>query len=479
MTAQESSPPALAEMMLHSLVKPSEWEPISGDLLEEYREVREPSLGKRRANVWYVGQVLTVFARLAWPCLLLIAAITVLSLKIKFFWYGSVLPLPLVSLADAAVHFCSGYYVSQRTGLIRTGALVGAATSVTGFTILFSSWAIADTSLLSAPFAKPFIFVIVSVMFLAAVGYGVLAGALGAAVSRWPRQSQRIGLLAAVLVSLAGVAHAQTPRIPSTTFVVDNKIMRVASAGLDARSIGQPVFILLNGAGGTLDDWRPIFDKLSARGPVIAYDRRGLGGSEGDTVPQTFARVNGSLHQLLAVMNVPPPYILVGHSWGGAFVRAYASEHPSEIAGLVFLETTDLDVTRSEMTRLPAGATEAVFVPPPIPDGIPAGMRAEFENIKATLEADFSTLREMRPPTDVPVGVAIGAGKGAPPGVSATVADALLRLQIQHQQEWTLASQDGMLVVSSRARHTIQRDDPDLVLRLIFHVLDHAKRPTP
>jgi hypothetical protein len=51
------TPPALADVLLRAFVKPHEFDNVSGDLLEEYREVVHPARGQRRADVWYLKQV--------------------------------------------------------------------------------------------------------------------------------------------------------------------------------------------------------------------------------------------------------------------------------------------------------------------------------------------------------------------------------------------------------------------------------------
>jgi hypothetical protein len=61
MTITERNPPRWAEGLLRSLLRPGDREAISGDLLEEFREVRRPALGALRADAWYVKQVLSVF----------------------------------------------------------------------------------------------------------------------------------------------------------------------------------------------------------------------------------------------------------------------------------------------------------------------------------------------------------------------------------------------------------------------------------
>ena len=185
MKSKEPSPPRWAEATLRSLLRHSDRESISGDLLEEYRAVRHPVLGAFWATAWYVQQSLSVLWRLMWPGLLALTGLTLLSLKVKALGYPSLVPAPLVSLEDALVYLWVGYYASRRTGLIRTGAIVAGATSFIGFTFLFTSVAIMNPGLLAAPFDKPFIFVILSVMTLLALGVGVVAGTLGSVIGKW------------------------------------------------------------------------------------------------------------------------------------------------------------------------------------------------------------------------------------------------------------------------------------------------------
>jgi hypothetical protein len=185
MKSKEPCPPRWAEATLRSLLRPSDRESISGDLLEEYRAVRQPRLGRFRATAWYIKQVLSVLFRLMWPGLLALTGLTLLSLKVKALWYPSLVQAPLVSLEDTLVYLWTGYYASRRTGLISTGAIVAGATSFIGFTVLFTSIAIMNPDLLAAPFTKPFILVILSVMMLLALGVGVVAGTLGSAVGKW------------------------------------------------------------------------------------------------------------------------------------------------------------------------------------------------------------------------------------------------------------------------------------------------------
>ena len=111
--------------------------------------------------------------------------------------------------------------------------------------------------------------------------------------------------------------------MPTRIVNVGGGNMRVWTEGLERRQVGKPVVVLEAGAGNGLDTWRPVFAEISKRAPVVAYDRRGIGQSQADTERPTLRRVAASLHALLAQLGAAPPYVLVGHSWGGAFIRAF------------------------------------------------------------------------------------------------------------------------------------------------------------
>lgn len=275
-----------------------------------------------------------------------------------------------------------------------------------------------------------------------------------------------------VLLLLTVNCEAQTP---STQMVrVEGKAMRIWTAGLESREAGKPVVILESGAGAGLDHFKPIFSRIAEHAPVFAYDRRGLGQSETDTVPQTLDRVAQSLHALLEATRVPPPYVLAGASYGGALIRKFGTLFPSEVAGFVYLDATDFP-TRAELEALPAGALEATFNLPPIPTDMPAGLRAEIEAFAEAFRTEFREIRALSPPRDVPVAVII-AGAKTWPGISESARSGLVQLQVKHQSEWTQASPRGLLIVPSKARHFLFNDEPALVVDAIAYVVRHAQQ---
>lgn len=251
---------------------------------------------------------------------------------------------------------------------------------------------------------------------------------------------------------------------------VDGRAMRVQTVGLETRKPGQPVIVLEAGATIGLDTWAPILDKVAALAPVVAYDRRGLGQSALDEQPQTLSRVATTLHQLLTVINVPPPYLLVGHSYGGVIIRAFAQRFGEEVAGLVYVDTPDVELTFAEADALGPTGRQAAFSPIVLPPTVPAGVRIEIENITRLQKEEFADARAARPAASIPSAVVISTQRTwtrDTPEIRA----GLMRLVIKHQQEWAMSTPKGLLVVASHVGHVVYRDDPDLVLRLIRQLL--------
>jgi len=136
---------------------------------------------------------------------------------------------------------------------------------------------------------------------------------------------------------------------------VGGRAMRVQTANLAQLISGQPVVVLESGAVSPLENWDPVFDRIASIAPVIAYDRRGRGKSEFDGEVPTLKHVTGSLHLLLAQLKAPPPYILVGHSYGGVLIRAFAQSFPTEAAGFVYLDAPAVDITNAEIDAVSIG----------------------------------------------------------------------------------------------------------------------------
>lgn len=101
---------------------------------------------------------------------------------------------------------------------------------------------------------------------------------------------------------------------------------------------GGPAVVFLPGAGQVGLDYLNLHDKVAELTTGVLYDRAGTGWSERAELPRTAAEVTAELRELLRAADVPAPYVLVGHSLGGAYARHYAQRFPGDVAALLLLD---------------------------------------------------------------------------------------------------------------------------------------------
>jgi pimeloyl-ACP methyl ester carboxylesterase len=89
--------------------------------------------------------------------------------------------------------------------------------------------------------------------------------------------------------------------------------------------------------------WAWVQPEVAKFSRVVSYDRAGLGWSEADTSPKTAQLAARRLRTILQCSQIPPPYILVGHSMGGLLMRVFAGMFPEEVAGMVQLDAAHPD----------------------------------------------------------------------------------------------------------------------------------------
>ena len=105
---------------------------------------------------------------------------------------------------------------------------------------------------------------------------------------------------------------------------------------------GSPTVVLESGLNDAAAPWFAIEHAVAPDTRVCSYDRANTIGSASDPTPtpRTLQDLVDDLHTVLAVAEVPGPYVLVGHSIGGLIVRLYASTYPEEVAGLVLVDAS-------------------------------------------------------------------------------------------------------------------------------------------
>lgn len=101
---------------------------------------------------------------------------------------------------------------------------------------------------------------------------------------------------------------------------------------------GGPTVIFEAGIGATNLNWRHIQKTVSNFTCTASYDRTGLGFSSRCRTPRTPGNISVELHDMLKEAGIKPPYILVGHSFGGLVMRRFAIEYSDEVMGVVLVD---------------------------------------------------------------------------------------------------------------------------------------------
>ena len=109
---------------------------------------------------------------------------------------------------------------------------------------------------------------------------------------------------------------------------------------LDCIGSGSPTVVLEPGGGAMSSDMGWITPTVARDTRVCVYDRPGRGGSDAVASPQDGAQIATDLYTLLQRANVPGPYVLAGHSFGGLYVMSFARQYPQDVAGMVLVDST-------------------------------------------------------------------------------------------------------------------------------------------
>ncbi len=116
-------------------------------------------------------------------------------------------------------------------------------------------------------------------------------------------------------------------------FEVQGSRLHLIDSGSDA-----PAVIFESGISASCLNWTGVRTEVSEFSRACAYDRAGLGWSERASTPRVTTQIVEELRALLAEAKIPSPFVLVGHSFGGLLVEAYAIRYPDEVAGLILVD---------------------------------------------------------------------------------------------------------------------------------------------
>jgi pimeloyl-ACP methyl ester carboxylesterase len=231
---------------------------------------------------------------------------------------------------------------------------------------------------------------------------------------------------------------------------------------------GSPTVVLETGLGAESVEWGPVQAAVAKFARVCRYDRAGRGASAGAARPRNVAQMVEDLRALLRCADLPAPYLLVGHSFGGLVMRLFAHRYAHDVRGLILV-----DSMHEEQFE--------VFAPlfPDATPSEPAALRemrafwtGGWRNPQATAEGiDFvSSLeqgRSVRSLGDLPLHILTAAGFANQPLIPPAYREPLQRRWDELQRRFLQLSAKSQQSFIRDSGHFVQRDAPHVIAAAI------------
>ena len=290
------------------------------------------------------------------------------------------------------------------------------------------------------------------------------------------RRHRLIPAAALFLVAIAAGACADPgagDTAPRPRATVD-RLVPVGAGGprlhLRCTGTGSSTVVLVAGFGDAGDGWGAVTPAISGRARVCSYTRFGLGTSDAPPRDQTFETEATDLHELLRVAGEPGPYVVVGHSFGGAEAVTFTARYRDEVEGLLLLDAS------------PPGWPAAVCAVPDDGSDTAAGFRQTCATLSGAganperLDAmrAFAQTAAIRSLGDVPMVVATRADLSHP-GLAPAADANLAHVWRAGQAHWASLSPSARLVTVADSGHYLQIDQPAAVIDAIRSLV--ARRP--
>jgi pimeloyl-ACP methyl ester carboxylesterase len=272
------------------------------------------------------------------------------------------------------------------------------------------------------------------------------------------------GRIAAAMLALALSGTLQAASPAPDTIKVGNYQVQVATLGSGAYTV-----ILESGFGRDLGVWRNVAPVLAKSAKVVAYSRAGHGKSDARPEAPTIAVRTNELEQLIASAGLKPPFVLVGHSYGGFLIRSFAARHPEQVAGMVFVDPSDEGFNLA-LRKLDAAAVDKdtelteQFMPPKF--------HAELRSVQAVLDSGKLPFAGALP--DVPVAVLTSVQKREQPQLFLETPAAVQVWRQLHERFFRNFS-NGSHVVTAESGHNIHQEQPQLVINAVEGVIAAAE----
>lgn len=230
-----------------------------------------------------------------------------------------------------------------------------------------------------------------------------------------------------------------------------------------------PTVVLEAGLNQGLETWSQVQPEVAKFARVCSYDRAGLGKS--DTPPQqqpiTSQQIVRDLHLLLEKAGIAPPFVLVGHSFGGVIVRLYASLYPKEVVGIVLVDSVHEEETEKWLAMIPLEIRKQMEA---------SGGKRLLGDVAIDIETSLKQMKAANWHTYIPL-LVLARGRASfdpndyPPPLR-SLAPKGEELRIEMQKDLAARSTNSKLLFAEKSGHFIQQDEPKFVVNAIRQVVE-------
>ncbi len=216
---------------------------------------------------------------------------------------------------------------------------------------------------------------------------------------------------------------------------------------------GSPAVVFEGGFGAGIASWSTVQKDVAAFAQTVSYDRAGLGQSEVGPKPRSAKQIALELHTALEKAGVKPPYVLVGHSLGGVYVRVFADLYPKEAAGLVLIDPSQeafdewIKKNAADQRKEQEGRIAQA----------PEGVRAEWQELDAT----YAEARASKVPKGIPVTLISATRDEGPMPPEAK------KMWVEKQKEWLATVPGSKHIITDKSGHFVQAEQPAMVVEAI------------
>src|SRR5919109_3045584 len=239
---------------------------------------------------------------------------------------------------------------------------------------------------------------------------------------------------------------------------------------LECVGSGSPTVVLEAGFGADTFSWRDVQPEVGRSTRTCAYDRAGTGNSVAPPGVRDARDEIGDLRRLLGRARIEPPYVLVGHSYGGVLARVFAHRYPTETAGLVLVDTMGRDGRRRQLAIWPRSQA------PQIRRALATAVMGSVD--LAAGEALASRVTSLG---GMPLAVITAGRQDNFPRTPARLYRALKRLWERMQDELAALSENSVHVVALASNHDVpssRSGQPFVIIRAVQAVVRAARSHT-